>query len=112
MRKRHLLFCFVMLALSLPAMAQPPQRVVSLLGSYAEAWLQAGGSLVGVTQDALTERQLNLDENTAQIGDNKNPSLELIISLEPDLVIYSTELEGQVKNRPSASGYGRIRYGV
>ena len=31
---------------------QTPQRVVSLYGSYAEAWTQAGGALVGATEDA------------------------------------------------------------
>ncbi|MCI9552291.1 MAG: ABC transporter substrate-binding protein, partial [Acutalibacter sp.] len=50
-------------------------RVVSLYGSYSEAWLLAGGSLVGVTQDAVDER--GLDVGGAQVvGTVKEPSAE------------------------------------
>ena len=30
-----------------------PQRVVSLLGSYGNVWLEAGGTLSGTTEDAV-----------------------------------------------------------
>ena len=52
-----------------------PRRVVSLYGSYAEAWAQAGGTLVGATEDAVSERGMDLGE--AQIiGTTKEPNLE------------------------------------
>lgn len=69
-------------------------RVVSLYGSYSEAWLLAGGSLVGVTQDAVDER--GLDVGGAQVvGTVKEPSAEAIIVLEPDLVILSSDIAAQ-----------------
>lgn len=75
---------------------QEPERVVCLYGSYAEAWLQAGGSLVGVTEDAVSERALALPPDVKIIGTTKAPNLELILALNPDLVILSADIAAQV----------------
>ena len=78
---------------AIPATA--PQRVVSLYGSYAEAWAQAGGTLVGATEDAVSERGMDL--GTAQIiGTTKAPNLERILALDPNLVILSLDIAAQV----------------
>ena len=50
-------------SLGTPLDGQSPQRVVCLYGSYAEAWLLAGGTLCGVTDDAVTERGLDLPDD-------------------------------------------------
>ena len=72
-----------------------PRRVVSLYGSYAEAWAQAGGTLVGATEDAVSERGMDLGE--AQIiGTTKEPNLELVLALDPDLVLLSLDIAAQV----------------
>ena len=110
MRKRLCLLCIALLLLpsfagaegaalvddrgaAIPATA--PQRVVSLYGSYAEAWAQAGGTLVGATEDAVSERGMNL--GTAQIiGTTKEPNLERILALDPDLVILSMDIAAQL----------------
>ena len=76
------------------AYAQEPERVVCLYGSFAEAWLEAGGTLAGVTDDAVSERGLETD--AVVIGSTKAPNLELIISLEPDWVILSADIAAQV----------------
>lgn len=76
--------------------AQGPQRVVCLYGSFAEAWLLAGGTLCGVTDDAVTERSLTLPGDVQVIGTTKSPNLELILSLDPDLVILSADIAAQV----------------
>lgn len=66
-------------------------RVVCLYSSYAQAWLSAGGELIGVVEDAVTER--NLDVGDAEIvGTVKEPNAELILSLSPDWVILSADL--------------------
>lgn len=75
---------------------QVPERVVCLYGSYAEAWLQASGSLVGVTEDAVSERALALSPDVQIIGTTKAPNLELILALNPDLVILSADIAAQV----------------
>ena len=69
-----------------------PQRVAAVSGSLGEVWLDAGGTLIGVTQDALTERQLGLPEDTAILGTIKEPNLEVLLSLEPDFVILSADI--------------------
>ncbi len=72
-------------------------RVVSLYGSYAEAWLLAGGELVGVTKDAVEDRDLGLPEDIAIVGSVKEPNAEAVIALEPDLVILNADSSGQVE---------------
>ncbi|MGI5962562.1 MAG: ABC transporter substrate-binding protein [Lawsonibacter sp.] len=69
-----------------------PKRVVAVSGSLGEVWLNAGGTLIGTTQDAITERNLDLPEETAMIGTIKEPDLEVILSLEPDFVILSADI--------------------
>ena len=64
--------------------AEPPQRVVSLLGSYGEVWLEAGGNLVGTTEDAAEGEIVNL-------GSHSEPNMELLMALEPDFVILSAD---------------------
>ncbi len=72
------------------------EKVVSLYGSYAEAWSLAGGSLVGVTEDAIEERHMDLGENVAEIGSVKTPSFEAILALNPDFVMLSADTAAQV----------------
>jgi len=72
----------------------PPERVVSLYGSFAESWLLAGGTLCGTTEDAVSERKLDLPEDCAIVGTVKEPNLEMILSLNPDLVILSSDIAG------------------
>ena len=77
--KRFVLCLMLLLLLAPAALAE---RVVCLYGSFAEAWVQAGGELAGVTDDAVNERGLETDAQI--IGTTKTPNLELILALEPD----------------------------
>lgn len=111
------LLCLLLLLCLLPAAAlgladslgvtldvQSPQRVVCLYGSYAEAWTLAGGTLVGVTDDAISERGMTCDAQI--IGTTKSPNLELILSLDPDLVILSADIAAQVAAVETLSAAG------
>lgn len=89
--KRFVLCLMLLLLLAPAALAE---RVVCLYGSFAEAWVQAGGELAGVTDDAVNERGLETDAQI--IGTTKTPNLELILALEPDWVILSADIAGQV----------------
>ena len=82
-------------------LAQPPKRVAALLGSYAETWLLAGGEVVAVTQDAYDERGLELPEDTVNLGANQQPDLEALFAAEPDLVLLTPDLDGQMALRDS-----------
>ena len=73
------------------------ERVVSLYGSFAETWLLAGGTLAGTTEDAVSERGLELGEDVAVVGTVKEPGFEEILALDPDFVILSADIASQVK---------------
>ncbi len=81
-----------------PDMPENP-RTVSLYGSYAEAWLLAGGELAGVTKDALEERDLGLPADIPVVGTVKEPNAEAIIALEPELVLLNPDIAGQMDIR-------------
>lgn len=67
-------------------------RVVCAYGSFAECWLLSGGRLVGVTEDAVSERGLDIGEDVAVVGTVKEINLELLVSLDPHFVILSADL--------------------
>ena len=70
-----------------------PQRVVTLMGSFAEIWLLAGGgdTLVGTAVDTTDHRDLGIPEHVVSVGTYQNPNMEQILSLNPDLVILSSD---------------------
>ena len=71
-----------------------PQRVVSLYGSYAEAWVGAGRHARGC--DRRCRQRARMDLGDAQvIGTTKAPNLELILALDPDLAILSLDIAAQ-----------------
>lgn len=74
-----------------------PQRVVTLLGSFCDEWLLAGGSVVGTVSDTFTNYDFHFDESVEDIGSHMEPDVERIISLNPDLVIASTMMDSQVE---------------
>lgn len=72
-----------------------PERVVTLLGSFCDEWLLAGGSVVGTASDSFTSFDLGLDESVVDIGSHMEPDAEKIIGLDPDFVIASAALDSQ-----------------
>jgi len=74
-----------------------PQRVVSFYGSFAEMWVLAGVTLVGTTDDAISQRELPLGDNVTVIGGTKTPNLELALSLEPDFALLSADTSDHVQ---------------
>lgn len=89
-------------------------RVVSCYGSFAEMWLLSGGSLVGVTNDAVEEHKLILPESTDIIGTVKEINLEKLVSLNPDYVILAEDitahhnLEASLKAMNIPYGYFKV----
>lgn len=75
--------------------AYKPQRVVALMGSFAELWTLAGGVLSGVTDDVFDENRLDVGD-TPVVGTVKTPDWERVLSLDPDLVILSADIAGHV----------------
>lgn len=73
------------------ALPRPPRRIVSLLPSTTETLCALGlaDALVGVTAYCVEPRALLRD--TTRIGGTKDPDLEKIRSLAPDLVVANVE---------------------
>ncbi len=66
-----------------------PERVASLLGSFTDIWCLAGGEVVATPDDAWEDFGLSLPEDTVNLGNTKDLSLELLFSAEPDFVLAS-----------------------
>ena len=73
---------------------EKPKRVIALYASFGDLWYQAGGSLVGVVDGADL---LEFDDTVASVGKMSTANIEVILGLEPDLVIiregYATQEE-------------------
>lgn len=74
--------------------ADHPQRVISLYNSYGDAWVTAGGTLVGSIADSFDGDAL--DESVQNLGSHTEPNMELLFSLEPDFVLLSAEVASHV----------------
>ncbi len=66
-----------------------PRRVACLLGSFADVWVLAGGTVVAAPDDAWEDFDLPL-EGAVNLGNTKTLSMEALFSAEPDFVIAST----------------------
>lgn len=122
MKRMRILTVLLALCLIFPASAEPitftdalgaevtlektPERVVALLGSYGDIWLQAGGQLVGATEDAVIQTGLGLDGDIAVIGSDKTPNLELILAQDPDFAILSADTSRHVQARSALETAG------
>lgn len=73
------------------SLQKKPERVLALIGSFADIWCLAGGkdSLVAAASDTWTSFSLDLSEDVVNIGTVKEPNLELILSAQADLILAS-----------------------
>lgn len=87
-------------------LTERPKQVIALSASFAETWLLAGGTLAGTTSDAHTRKEFSLQTNVATIGTIKDPNSEVIISLQPDFVLLSTDIPSHLALSPLLSECG------
>ncbi len=73
-----------------------PARVAALLGSFADIWMLSGGEICASAEDAWEDFGLDLG-NAVNIGGAHSPSLELLISADPDFVIASASTASNVE---------------
>ena len=76
--------------------SKEPQRVATLIGSFADVWMLAGGSVCATAADAWEDFGLELP-NAVNIGGAHSPNLELIFSANPDFVIASASTSSNVE---------------
>ncbi len=84
--------------------SKKPERTIVLGSSLAEIWLTAGGELIATTDDAINRIEMN--EDVVSVGTHNEPNAEQILSLNPDLVIMTSKVGGQVDIEPVLSSAG------
>ena len=82
-----------------------PQRVVALIGSFADVWMLAGGFVCATAEDAWEDFGLELP-NAVNIGGAHSPNLELIFSANPDFVIASASTSSNVEMKETLEAAG------
>lgn len=75
-----------------------PQRVAALIGSFADVWQLSGGTVCATAEDAWDDLGLELGD-AVSLGGAHSPSLETLLSTEPDLVIASASTSSNVEMR-------------
>ena len=66
-----------------------------LLGSFADVWHLAGGNVAAAPGDAWEDFDLPLD-GAVNLGGAHSPSLELLFSASPDLVLASASTASHI----------------
>ena len=82
-----------------------PERVAALIGSFADVWMLSGGELCAAAEDAWSDFGLEL-EGAVNIGGAHSPSLELLLSSNPDLVIASSSTASNVNMKDTLVSAG------
>ena len=82
-----------------------PRRVAALLGSFADVWMLSGGELCAAAEDAWEDFGLE-PEGAVNLGGAHSPSLELLISSAPELVIASASTASNVEMKDSLESMG------
>lgn len=78
------------------SLSEAPKRAAALLGSFAEVWTLAGGSLCAAASDAWEDYDLPLD-GAVSLGGAHSPSVEALLAAEPDFVLASASTAADVE---------------
>lgn len=70
------------------------KRVVACMGSLADAWQLAGGTLVGASDDAFGHYAVD-SSKVSGVGRSTSLNLETILALKPDFVIMTGIADGK-----------------
>ncbi len=73
---------------------EQPKNVVTLGSSVTEIWLLSGGTVVGTSSDSF-DREIGLNDGAENIGTYKEPNVEQILKLNPDMIVMSSDISGQ-----------------
>lgn len=75
-----------------------PKKVVCLYNSFADVWYSLGGDIVGRIESTTSLPKAFLDAEV--VGDMGGVNVEKLLSLEPDLVLVASNIDGQTRVIP------------
>jgi len=84
------------------------EKAAALIGSFADVWCLAGGkdTLAAAAHDTWTSFDLGLSPEVADLGAIKEPNLELLLEVGPDLVLASSKTAADVDLLPTLEKAG------
>ena len=82
-----------------------PQRVAALLGSFADTWILSGGEICAAAEEAWDDYGLEL-KDAVNLGGAHSPSLESLLSADPDFVIASASTKADVEMKETLENAG------
>ena len=74
-----------------------PERVAALIGSFADVWYQAGGTVCASAEDAWDDFEFTMPEDAINLGMTKEPSLEKLLEAQPDFIIASSKTRANME---------------
>lgn len=74
-----------------------PERVATMIGSFTDIWMLAGGDIVATANDSWTSFDFNLSEDVVNIGSHVEPDVEKLIAAEPDFIIASANTDADIE---------------
>ncbi len=87
-------------------LSAPPEKVAALIGSFAETWLLAGGTLAAAVKDAWDDFNLPLGPEVQNLGTYTKVSLEQLFAAEADLVLASGNTKSHMELRDTLERSG------
>lgn len=73
-----------------------PEKVAALIGSFADVWYQAGGTVCASAEDAWEDFEFTMPEDAVNLGMTKEPSVEKLFEAQPDFIIASTRTQANM----------------
>lgn len=72
-------------------------RTAPLIGSFAELWTLAGGSICASADDAWDDYDIDIPVEAVNLGGTENLSLEKLLAAHPDFVIASAKRKQHIE---------------
>ncbi|MBR0416462.1 MAG: ABC transporter substrate-binding protein [Firmicutes bacterium] len=83
-----------------------PQAVAAIMGSFADTWVLAGGTLKAAVHDAWEDFGLDLGDDAVDLGKYNAINLEQLFGAEVDLVLASANTKKQVDIKDTLESAG------
>ncbi len=85
---------------------QEPKNVAAIMGSFADTWVLAGGTLKAAVHDAWEDFGLDLGADAVDLGKYNAINLEQLFGAEVDLVLASANTKKQVDIKDTLESAG------